>query len=135
LEDYRYEAIKKELPHVKLVQVIHVTGRQSVEEAVAVSEHVDAILLDSGNPNLSVKELGGTGRTHNWAISREIRDSVSVSVFLAGGLNQDNIKSAIEMVQPYGVDLCSGVRTNGKLDRNKLKAFFAQVVAINGKFQ
>jgi len=130
LEDYRYEAIKKELPHVKLVQVIHVTGRQSVEEAVAVSEHVDAILLDSGNPNLSVKELGGTGRTHNWEISREIREAVTVPLFLAGGLNQNNIKSAIETVHPFGVDLCSGVRTNGKLDRNKLKAFFAQIEKV-----
>jgi phosphoribosylanthranilate isomerase len=68
--------------------------------------------LDSGNPNLSVKELGGTGRIHNWEISREIRKSISIPIFLAGGLNKDNVKQAIDFVHPFGLDLCSSVRTN-----------------------
>lgn len=124
LEKREYEAIRQELPHVKLVQVIHVIDENSVKEAIEISAFVDAILLDSGNPNLSVKELGGTGRTHNWELSTEIRKAISIPLFLAGGINKDNVKQAIEMVQPFGIDLCSSVRTDGKLDPNKLKAFF-----------
>ena len=119
-----YEFIRKELPAVKLVQVIHVIDEHSVEEAIEIADFVDAILLDSGNPNLSVKELGGTGRTHNWQLSRQIREHISKPVFLAGGLHPLNVQEAIETVQPFGVDLCSGVRTNGNLDERKLEAFF-----------
>lgn len=124
LEKREYEAIRKELPHVKLVQVIHVIDENSVKEAIEISAFVDAILLDSGNPNLSVKELGGTGRTHNWELSTEIRKAISIPLFLAGGISKDNVKQAIEMVQPFGIDLCSSVRTDGKLDPSKLQAFF-----------
>jgi phosphoribosylanthranilate isomerase len=124
LEKRAYEIIRRELPNVKLVQVIHVIDNHSVDEAINISEYVDAILLDSGNPNLSVKELGGTGRVHNWNLSREIRKSISIPLFLAGGLNKDNVREAIEMVEPFGLDLCSSVRTNGKLDPQKLKDFF-----------
>ena len=119
-----YLTIREQLPHIKLVQVIHVINEDSVEEAIEISQWVDAILLDSGNPNLSVKELGGTGRTHNWQLSRQIRENISIPVFLAGGLHPGNVKQAIETVEPFGVDLCSGVRTEGKLDERKLEAFF-----------
>ncbi|HRN47132.1 MAG TPA: hypothetical protein PKW69_03780, partial [Niabella sp.] len=124
LENREYDLLKNELPHVKLVQVIHVIDEQSVKEAIEVSGFVDAHLLDSGNPNLPVKELGGTGRTHNWELSRKIRKSISIPLFLAGGLNKDNVRQAIEAVGPFGLDLCSSVRTNGKLDSQKLKEFF-----------
>jgi phosphoribosylanthranilate isomerase len=124
LEKREYELLRKELPNVKLVQVIHVIDDNSVNEAIEISNYVDAILLDSGNPNLSVKELGGTGRTHNWELSREIRKSIPIPLFLAGGLNKDNVRQAIETVQPFGLDLCSSVRTDGKLDQHKLKEFF-----------
>lgn len=124
LEKREYEAIRQALPHVKLVQVIHVIDENSVKEAIEISAFVDAILLDSGNPNLSVKELGGTGRTHNWELSTEIRKSIPIPLFLAGGLNKDNVKQAIETVQPFGLDLCSSVRTDGKLDPKKLQDFF-----------
>lgn len=124
LEKRAYETIRKELPNVKLVQVIHVIDDNSVKEAIEISKFVDAILLDSGNPNLSIKELGGTGRTHNWELSREIRNSIPIPLFLAGGLNRENVKQAIETVEPFGLDLCSSVRTNGKLDPQKLKEFF-----------
>lgn len=124
LEQREYEILRNELPNVKLVQVIHVIDEDSIKEALEISRYVDAILLDSGNPNLSVKELGGTGRTHNWDLSREIRKSISIPLFLAGGLNKDNVKEAIEKVQPFGLDLCSSVRTDGKLDPLKLKDFF-----------
>lgn len=124
LEINEYALLRDQLPWVKIVQVIHVIDKKSVEKAIEVSKYVDAILLDSGNPNLSIKELGGTGRIHNWKISREIKESISTPLFLAGGLNKDNIRDAIETVQPFGVDLCSGVRTNGKLDKQKIKDFF-----------
>lgn len=124
LTEGSYQTIREALPHIKLVQVIHVINEHSVEEAIAVSEWVDAILLDSGNPNLAIKELGGTGRTHNWQLSRQIRENISKPIFLAGGLHPGNVQEAIETVQPFGVDLCSGVRTNGKLDEKKLEAFF-----------
>lgn len=124
LEKREYELLRKELPNVKLVQVIHVIDKNSVKEAIEISNYVDAILLDSGNPNLAVKELGGTGRTHNWDISREIRNSIPIPLFLAGGLNKDNVRQAIETVQPFGLDLCSSVRTDGKLDPQKINDFF-----------
>ena len=124
LEKREYQILRDELPNVKLVQVIHVIDENSVKEAIEVSKYVDAILLDSGNPNLSVKELGGTGRTHNWELSREIRKAIPIPLFLAGGLNKDNVRQAMESVQPFGLDLCSSVRTEGKLDHQKLKDFF-----------
>ncbi len=127
LEDKQYQLLRTELPNVKLVQVIHVVDRNSIDEAIEVSEFVDAILLDSGNPNLSVKELGGTGCTHNWALSKKIREEINVPVFLAGGLNKENVRQAIDFVQPFGVDLCSGVRTNRQLDERKLEEFFNEI--------
>lgn len=124
LTNRQYNKIRAELPNVKLVQVIHVMNEHSITEAVEISEHVDAILLDSGNPNLSIKELGGTGRVHNWDISKKIRESVDTPIFLAGGINKENVRAAIDFVQPYGIDLCSSVRTTGKLDERKLEEFF-----------
>lgn len=122
-----YRTLRKELPEISIVQVIHVIDHSSVEEAVSVSQYVDYLLLDSGNPNLAVKELGGTGRRHDWNLSRTIVESVKVPVFLAGGLKEENVREAIETVRPYGVDLCSGVRTNGRLDVNKLERFLRAV--------
>jgi phosphoribosylanthranilate isomerase len=122
-----YRDIREKLPNVKIVQVIHVLDERSLEEAIKKSEKVDALLLDSGNPNLVVKELGGTGRTHNWALSRKIVEQSKVPVFLAGGLNAGNVREAIDIVQPFGVDVCSGVRTDCKLDERKLEAFFRAV--------
>lgn len=127
LESGTYAEIRHALAGVKIVQVIHVTGEESLDEAQRIAPEVDALLLDSGNPNLTVKELGGTGRTHNWAVSRRIVESVPVPVFLAGGLKPENVREAIEAVQPFGLDLCSGVRTEGKLDPFKLEKFFESV--------
>jgi phosphoribosylanthranilate isomerase len=119
--------LKKALPGISVVQVVHVTGPESVDEAVQVAPYVDAILLDSGNQKLAVKELGGTGRTHDWALSRAIRERIGIPIFLAGGLTAANVSRAIKDVGPFGLDLCSGVRTGGKLDAHKLKHFFAEV--------
>lgn len=119
-----YSVIKKALPGIKLVQVIHVLNEQSVDMAIEIAEEVDALLLDSGNPNLPVKLLGGTGKTHDWQLSRKIVAQSKVPVFLAGGLHAGNVQEAIEKVQPFGLDLCSGVRTDKQLDPAKLDAFF-----------
>jgi phosphoribosylanthranilate isomerase len=127
LTDGSYEEIRDGLPGVELVQVVHVQGPESVEEAVEVASHVDAILLDSGNQRAAVKELGGTGRTHDWSVSRRIREAIPIPLYLAGGLRADNVGAAIAAVEPYAVDLCSGVRTDGRLDDRKLTAFFAAV--------
>jgi len=129
LSEGTYLDLREALPHTKLVQVIHVIDESSVDEALALSEQVDCLLLDSGNPKLKVKELGGTGRTHNWALSRKIREQSKIPLFLAGGLKAANVREAIEAVEPFGLDLCSGVRTNGQLDEQKLAAFFE---AVNG---
>jgi len=123
LSDGTYSQIKEALPPVKIVQVIHVIDSASVEQAIRLSENVDALLLDSGNPNLKIKELGGTGRVHNWTLSRQIRDNAKCPVILAGGLNPENVSQAIEAVDPFGIDVCSGVRTDGRLDREKLSRF------------
>jgi len=128
LEDGTYNHLKHAMPTIKLVQVIHVIDEKSVDEAIKISEQVDAILLDSGNPNRKVKELGGTGRIHNWKLSRKIRDSIKIPIFLAGGLKPENVRQAIIEVQPFGLDLCSGVRINGKLDKKKLELFFKEAL-------
>ena len=117
------------LPGIRLVQVVHVIDRESVDEALAVETEVDALLLDSGRPGLAVKELGGTGRTHDWAVSLQIREAVRVPVFLAGGLSSENVSDAIHEVGPFGLDVCSGVRTDGGLDAGKLARFCASVSA------
>lgn len=127
VEESAYTSIRSALPAVKIVQVIHVLDESSVAEALQAAEHVDALLLDSGNPNLSVKELGGTGRVHDWQLSRKIREQAPVPVYLAGGLNPENARQAIETVEPFGLDLCSGVRTHGKLDPYKLEQFFSAI--------
>ncbi len=119
--------LRRGLAGVRLVQVIHVMDEQSIAQAVAVSPLVDMILLDSGNPALKIKELGGTGRTHDWRLSRKIRERIKVPLILAGGLNPRNVSAAIMTVQPYGVDLCSGIRTRGRLDGVGLAAFFDSV--------
>src|SRR5205085_4041534 len=122
-----YDHIREKIPGIRIVQVIHVINEKSISQALFVQEHVDYILLDSGNPHAEIKTLGGTGKTHNWEISRELVRSVSVPVFLAGGLNAENVKEAINKVQPFGVDVCSGVRTNGNLDKIKLQQFISAV--------
>ncbi len=130
LDKGTYEDFRVGLPGVSIIQVVHVTGSRALAEAQAVESFVDAVLLDSGSPGLEVKELGGTGRTHNWEISREIREKISKPVILAGGLNPENVVEAIQTVRPFMVDVCSGVRTEGRLDEEKLSAFLSAVHSV-----
>jgi phosphoribosylanthranilate isomerase len=128
LEQGCFEDLRTALPGVSIVQVIHITGDESIDEACRVAEvGIDALLLDSGDQRLPIKVLGGTGRTHDWTLSRKIRERVNVPLFLAGGLNVENVARAIEEVRPFGVDVCSGLRTNGKLDQRKLGEFMHEV--------
>ena len=120
-----YADLRDALPGVRLVAVVHVTGPPSVDEAVAVAREADAILLDSGRPDAAVKELGGTGRRHDWALSRTIREAVDVPVFLAGGITPENAAEAVATVGPFALDVCTGVRTNGALDESKLSRLIA----------
>lgn len=123
-----YGELRAALPGVSLVQVVHVTGEESFAEALDAARHADALLLDSGDQRLAVKELGGTGRTHDWRVSRRVVEAAKVPVFLAGGLRPENVAAAVEAVRPFGLDVCSGVRTGGRLDAGKLKRFFAHIV-------
>jgi phosphoribosylanthranilate isomerase len=124
-----YDALRDALPGISIIQVIHVQDENALRQAVDVSGKVDAILLDSGHPQLATKVLGGTGRTHDWDISRRIRDEVHTPVFLAGGLNGANVAKAIDQVRPFGVDACSGLRTDGRLDEGKVREFMTAVRA------
>jgi phosphoribosylanthranilate isomerase len=123
IESGGHRRLRDALPGVALVQVLHVTGPAVVDEALALAPFVDGFLLDSGNPAAAIKELGGTGRVHDWRISRTVRERVPRPVFLAGGLTPDNVADAIRLVRPYAVDVCSGVRTDGRLDPAKLRRF------------
>lgn len=122
-----YAIIRQAIPLVKIVQVIHVLNEKQIDEALEVEPWIDAILLDSGNPNLKVKILGGTGNQHDWKLSRKIREAVKKPVFLAGGINAKNVQQAIDEVNPYGLDLCSSVRTNGQMDVSKMDIFFRAI--------
>jgi phosphoribosylanthranilate isomerase len=129
--DQVYPRLRQALPGVKLVQVIHVAGDEAVAEAIAAAEHADALLLDSGEPHAAIKVLGGTGRVHDWAVSRRIVEAVDCPVFLAGGLRAHNVDAAIAAVRPFGVDVCTGVRrADYSLDAEKLEAFVAAVAAL-----
>ena len=130
LQSGTYQDLRDALPGISIVQVVHVRDEGALGEALRVAPHVDGILLDSGTTRSATKELGGTGRTHDWAVSREIRDRVGVPVFLAGGLNSENVAAAIRQVQPFGVDVCSGVRTDRRLDPAKLGAIFEAVESV-----
>ena len=125
LEEGSYADLRQALPGVRIVPVVHVTGPASIDEAVGLARQADAILLDSGRPDAAVKELGGTGRRHDWALSRRIREAVDVPVFLAGGVTPENAAEAMASVGPFGIDVCTGVRTAGHLDEAKLEALFA----------
>ena len=115
------------LPNVRLVQVVHVEDASAEAEALALAPLVDFLLLDSGRTKTPVPELGGTGRVHDWSVSRRIAKQSRTPVFVAGGLTPGNVGEAIGFIQPFGVDVCSGVRTHGDLDPDKVKAFLAAV--------
>ena len=127
IERAEYTTIIRRLPTIKRVQVIHVEDEGALELVKIYEPYVHAFLLDSGRPSARAAELGGTGRSHDWQISAEIVKGTTRPVFLAGGLRPDNVKEAIAVVQPFGLDLCSGIRTDDKLDEKKLREFISNV--------
>ncbi len=131
IEQRDYRQLHAAMPGIALVQVIHVFGSESIDEAIAAAPFVNAVLLDSGNPKAAIKELGGTGRVHDWSVSKAIRETLSIPVFLAGGLRPDNVGRAVGDVGPFCLDVCSGVRTEGKLDEDKLSRFFEEIRSVS----
>jgi len=128
LQDGRLADLKQALPGIGVVQVVHVVDDQAVFEAVAAAAQADAILLDSGRPGGPVKELGGTGRVHDWTISARVREAIAPTpLYLAGGLRPENVAEAIATVRPFGLDVCNGVRTDDHLDETVLGAFVSAV--------
>ena len=124
LTDGGHADLKAELPGIKIVQVVHVVDSDAVAEAVDGAREADAILLDSGRPGAAVKELGGTGRVHDWTVSARVRDVIfPVPLYLAGGLKPSNVADALHAVRPFGIDVCSGVRSDGRLDEKRLRSF------------
>ncbi|MHA1153654.1 MAG: phosphoribosylanthranilate isomerase [Alphaproteobacteria bacterium] len=129
VEPAAYRALRRAVPAVKIVQVIHVTGPEALTEAKALAPSVDALLLDSGRPQARKRELGGTGRVHDWSLSQRIVAEVPRPVFLAGGIRPENAAKAFRQVRPYGIDLCTGVRRDGRLDAERLGDLFAALAA------
>jgi phosphoribosylanthranilate isomerase len=131
LTDGTLADLKTELPGIGIVQVVHVADEGAVEEAVAAARAADAILLDSGRPSAAVKELGGTGRVHDWAVSARIREAIApVPLYLAGGLRAENVPEAIAVVHPFALDVCTGVRAEGRLDAERLGAFVRAMAEV-----
>lgn len=127
------EQLPKLLPATRRVQVIHVEDRSALDLIDQYAPYVHAFLLDSGRPTLPTPQYGGTGRTHDWSVSAEFVRRSPRPVFLAGGLSPGNVGEAMKTVRPFGVDLCSGVRTEGRLDRQKLEAFIKAVRAADAE--
>lgn len=127
VDDRTYALLREAAPAVRIVQVLHVQDRTVLEQAKRIESLVDAILLDSGRPGAAVKELGGTGRTHDWSLSARLVEASPLPVFLAGGIRPGNVADAIRTVRPFGIDLCSGVRSNGRLDAAKLRQLIQEM--------
>jgi phosphoribosylanthranilate isomerase len=124
------ERLRSSLPGVRLVAVVHVSDEDSIADAEQAAASAHAVLLDSGRPKERVKELGGTGRRHDWTISARIRERLDVPVFLAGGLTPENAADALRTVRPFALDACSGLRDdNFHLDPAKLSRFASAIGA------
>lgn len=115
------------LPKTRRVQVIHVEDMQALDLIPVYAPYVHAFLLDSGRPAAALPLLGGTGQVHDWRISARFAALSPRPVFLAGGLTPENAGDAIRTVRPFCLDLCSSVRTEGRLDPLKLKSFMEAV--------
>ena len=119
--------IRKSLPYIKLIKAIHVTGEESIKEAISYKDIVDAILLDTKTSN----RIGGTGITHDWNISKKIVSILNKPVILAGGLNPTNITDAVTTVKPFAVDVNSGIEDfNGNKSPELTSVFIRKIHAL-----
>lgn len=128
-----HHKLAERLPWVRRIQVIHIETDKSLDHVAMYEDRVDAFLLDSGRPSRA--ELGGTGRVHDWSLSAAFVRSTRVPVFLAGGLNAGNVAEALAKVRPFGIDVCTGVRTGDRLDPVKLDAFLSVIRASGSEPQ
>ena len=114
--------IRQRRAHLRILKSFHIVDEASVEYGLPYYAHVDAFVLDSLNAETG--EIGGTGLVHDWAISRRVVSRYPIPIILAGGLNPENIREAIERVKPYGIDVNSGVKgASGFKDHAKVHAF------------
>ena len=121
IEPDAVRAVKALMFYLKIYVAVH-AGSDAYEKAKSFGDSADAILLDS--PKSETGARGGSGKTHDWTASREIVDSLSLPVILAGGLNPENIADAIRAVQPYAVDVNSGVSNpDGTKDLERVRLF------------
>ena len=99
------------------------------EQMQAYSEAgADYLLFDSVDISVDPPRFGGTGKTCDWQVAAELIVESPLPVFFAGGIRPENVKDAIEMMTPYGIDLCSGVEaTKGVKDQQKLEQLMEQV--------
>ncbi len=122
IKEDEVEKIYKSLPNVKLVRLIHISKDGKICTNYKKVQYVDYYLLDSFN--LKTNQVGGTGLIHDWNKSSELIKELNKPVFLAGGLNPDNVKQAVSLAHPYGVDVNSGCKNKlGMKDKNKVKNF------------
>ncbi|MCO4771258.1 MAG: phosphoribosylanthranilate isomerase [Deltaproteobacteria bacterium] len=118
-------ALREAFPGLRLLQVVHVHGEDAIDDALAAQEHSHGLVLDSAVLGGPTEQLGATGTTHDWSISARVVAAVDVPVYLAGGLSAANAAQARRVVGSFGLDLCSSVRTQGRLDQDKVSAFVA----------
>jgi phosphoribosylanthranilate isomerase len=120
--------IRERIKHSRLIKTMYVTEDSLNESVIDDLKTFDAVLLDS----FIRGQYGGTGKVHDWTLSRQIKEAVDpVSVILAGGLNPENVKEAIMAVEPYAVDVASGVEANpGIKDQGKVRAFLENAKQI-----
>ena len=127
IDPVEYLPVIENLPKLRRVQVIHVENDSALELIERYNEVADAFLLDSGKTMGANPQFGGTGKVHDWTISKQFVQSTDLPVYLAGGLSPGNVFRAITEVRPAGVDVCSGVRSNDTLDSEKVQAFVKEV--------
>ena len=121
IKECEVEKIKKELPNIELVRLIHVSKDGKIQTDIKNIIYADYFILDSFN--LETNQVGGTGLKFDWEKGRDIIKKLNKPTFLAGGLNPENVSEAINIVKPYGVDVNSGCKTNNIKDRNKVIEF------------
>lgn len=107
--------------HKPYIKAFRVQQRYSIVDTVAPYHSSSGYLLDSYNPKIE----GGTGESFNWNL---VPKGLDKPIILAGGLNASNIRTAIKTVQPYAVDVSSGVESSpGVKDIDKITAFVEAV--------
>jgi len=124
------ERLRGRLPHLKIFKSINIISADSVAYPEAFEKLVDGFVLDS--INVATGQLGGTGKTHDWSVSRQIvMRYPEIPIILAGGLNSENVRSAIEYVHPFGVDVNSGTKApDGFKDTRKMEEFIVQAKGL-----